>query len=105
MDFLFVCLFQWAKELGYATFNLGLSPLSGVGVHSDDPSVERTLRYIYGSIDRFYNFRGLYSFKEKFLSACFPRHLIYPNAGSLPVFSVAILPVILRSGLLSLLRG
>ncbi len=105
MDFLFVCLFQWAKELGYATFNLGLSPLSGVGEHSDDPAVERTLRYIYGSIDRFYNFRGLHSFKEKFHPAWFPRHLIYPNAGSLPALSVAILRANLGGGLLSLLRG
>src|SRR5258706_461108 len=87
MDFLFVCLFQWAKELGYATFNLGLSPLSGVGEHSDDPAVERTLRYIYGSIDRFYNFRGLHSFKEKFHPAWFPRQPSASRARPKPFFS------------------
>lgn len=31
MDLLFVALLEWAKAQGFATFNLGLSPLAGVG--------------------------------------------------------------------------
>jgi len=91
MDFLFVSLFKWTKENGYATFNLGLSALSGVGEHSDDPTIERALNYIYRNVSRLYNFRGLHAFKEKFHPAWSPRYLIYPNAPSLTAISVALL--------------
>lgn len=104
MDFLFVSLFQWAREQGYATFNLGLSALSGVGEHSQDPIVERTLNLIYQNISRFYNFRGLHSFKEKFHPAWSPRYLIYPGASTLPVISAALLRASLGGGLFSMIR-
>jgi phosphatidylglycerol lysyltransferase len=90
MDFLFVSLFQWAKENGYASFNLGLSALSGVGESSEDPAMERALNYFYRNVSRFYNFRGLHSFKEKFHPTWLPRYLIYPDALSLPAISVAL---------------
>jgi len=90
MDFLFVSLLQWAKENGYAAFNLGLSALSGVGEHSDDPAIERALNYIYRNMSRLYNFRGLHAFKEKFHPTWSPRYLIYPNALDLPAVSVAL---------------
>jgi len=90
MDFLFVSLFQWAKENGYASFNLGLSALSGVGESSDDPAMERALNYIYRNVSRLYNFRGLHSFKEKFHPTWLPRYLIYPDALSLPAISIAL---------------
>lgn len=91
MDFLFVSLFQWAKSQNYATFNLGLSALSGVGEHSDDPVIERTLNYIYRNVNRFYNFRGLHAFKEKFHPSWSSRYLIFPNRASLPSVSVSLL--------------
>jgi len=90
MDFLFVSLFQWAKENGYSSFNLGLSALSGMGERSDDPAIERAMNYIYRNVSRLYNFRGLYTFKEKFHPIWSPRYLIYPNPVSLPAISAAI---------------
>ena len=82
MDFLFASLLQWAKEAGWASFNLGLSPLAGVGEHSNDPILERVFHKIFCHAD-FYNFRGLYSFKEKFHPAWSPRYLVYPGPASL----------------------
>ncbi|RJP48398.1 MAG: DUF2156 domain-containing protein [Anaerolineaceae bacterium] len=38
MDFLFVSLFQWAKEQGFSSFNLGLSAFSGIGENPKDPA-------------------------------------------------------------------
>jgi phosphatidylglycerol lysyltransferase len=90
MDFLFVSLFQWAREQGFVTFNLGLSALSGVGEHSDDPIVERGLNFIYQNVDRFYNFRGLHSFKEKFHPLWSQRYLVYPGMTHLPAISAAL---------------
>jgi phosphatidylglycerol lysyltransferase len=90
MDFLFISLFQWAKENGFSYFNLGLSALSGVGEQQEDPVIERALNYIYRNVSRLYNFRGLYVFKEKFHPEWSPRYLAYPNAVSLPAISVAL---------------
>jgi phosphatidylglycerol lysyltransferase len=104
MDFLFVSLFQWAREQGFATFNLGLSALSGVGEHSDDPIVERALNFIYQNVDRFYNFRGLHSFKEKFHPNWSQRYLVYPNMSNLPAISAAIFRTSFGGGPLALLR-
>lgn len=100
MDFLFVSLFTWAKEQNYASFNLGLSALSGVGEHSDDPVFERALHYIYQNMNRFYNFRGLHAFKEKFHPIWSPRYLVYPGASNLPAVSVSILNANLGGSLL-----
>jgi len=104
MDFLFVSLLQWAHEQGFATFNLGLSALSGVGEHSDDPMVERAMNFIYQNVDRFYNFRGLHSFKEKFHPIWSQRYLIYPNMSNLPAISATIFRASFGGGPLALLR-
>ena len=83
MDFLFISFLLWAKAQGYASFNLGLSALSGVGEKPNDPAVERALRYIYEHVNQFYNFKGLHEFKEKFHPEWSPRYLIYPGPASL----------------------
>jgi phosphatidylglycerol lysyltransferase len=90
MDFLFVSLLQWAKDNGYRSFSLGLSALSGIGEHSNDPAIERALHYIYEHIDQFYNFKGLHAFKSKYHPNWKPRYLIYPNATSLPAITLAM---------------
>ena len=104
MDFLFVSMLMWAKEQKYQTFNLGLSALSGVGEHSDDPLIERALHYIYNNVNRFYNFRGLHAFKEKFHPMWSPRYLIYPGPSSLPSVSIALFRATYGGELLSFLR-
>jgi len=91
MDFLFVALFEWARERGYATFNLGLSSLSGIGEHNEDPAIEKGLHYIYEHVNQFYNFKGLHTFKEKFHPEWSPRYLIYPGAASLPAVAAELL--------------
>jgi phosphatidylglycerol lysyltransferase len=104
MDFFFVSLFQWAGERGFSSFNLGLSALSGVGEHSEDPIVARALNFIYQNVDRFYNFRGLHSFKEKFHPLWSQRYLVYPAMSNLPAISAAIFRASFGRGLFSLMR-
>jgi phosphatidylglycerol lysyltransferase len=104
MDFLFVSLLQWAKEQTFSTFNLGLSALSGVGEDVKDPVIERTLHYIYRNVNRFYNFRGLHSFKEKFHPLWSPRFLVYPGPIDLPAASAALLSANLGGSLFSSFR-
>jgi len=101
MDFLFVSLFLWAKEKGFASFNLGLSAFSGIGEDPKDPAIERTLHYIYANVNRFYNFKGLHSFKEKFHPSWSPRYLVYPGAANLPAVSSSILRANLGGSILN----
>lgn len=83
MEFLFVSMFQWAKDRGYDGFNLGLSALSGVGEKPGDPVIERVMHWAYEHVDQFYNFKGLHNFKEKFHPEWSPRYLIYPGTTNL----------------------
>ncbi len=91
MDFLFVSLFEWAKLQGYATFNLGLSGLAGIGEKPTDPSIERALHYVYEHVNTFYNFKGLHEFKAKYDPSWSPRYLIYPSVASLPAVTIAMM--------------
>lgn len=90
MDFLFVSFFEWAKTQGYDSFNLGLSPLSGVGEQPDDSTVERALHFIYEHINQFYSFKGLHEFKEKFHPQWEPRYFVYPGPASLPAVAMTL---------------
>jgi phosphatidylglycerol lysyltransferase len=84
MEFLFASMLGWAKEKGYETFSLGLSALVGVGEKPDDLRMEQALRAISEYVNRFYNFKGLHTFKDKFHPRWEPRYLVYPTTGSLP---------------------
>lgn len=90
MDFLFVSMFQYAKEKGYQTFNLGLSGMAGVGDSSNDPAIEKAIHFIYRNVNLAYNFRGLHAFKEKFQPEWSPRYLIYPGIQNLPLIAIAV---------------
>lgn len=91
MDYLFTSLFQWAIEQDYSTFNLGLSALSGIGEHPEDPAIERALHYIFEHVNQFYNFKGLHEFKSKFHPIWSPRYLIYPGTANLPLVTIALI--------------
>lgn len=91
MDFLFTSIFQQFKERGYDTFNLGLVALSGVGEKPYSPRLEKALHYLYSHLNQFYNFQGLYAFKEKFKPRWEPRYFIYPSRGALPEVIVALI--------------
>ena len=93
MEFLFVKMLQYAKEKGYSTFSLGLSAIMGVGEKPDDPRVEKALHTIADYVSRFYNFKGLHNFKEKFHPLWQPRYMIYPDAASLPLILNSLLRV------------
>ena len=90
MDYLFASLLQWARERGYETFNLGLSPLAGVGQLQTDPALERAVAYLYGHLNPFYSFQGLHAFKEKFRPQWSPRYLVYAGTAGLPAVVLAL---------------
>ncbi len=93
MEFLFAKMLQWAKANGYETFNLGLSAVVAVGEKPEDPRVEQALHTIAMFVSRFFNFRGLHDFKDKFHPRWEPRYLIFPGSASLPLVLSALLRV------------
>ncbi|MCX5792315.1 MAG: bifunctional lysylphosphatidylglycerol flippase/synthetase MprF [Elusimicrobia bacterium] len=84
MDYLFVKLMLWGKEKGYAGFNLGMAPLSGLQRHALAPLGSRLGSFLYRHGENFYNFQGLRSYKEKFSPDWEPRYLASPGGLALP---------------------
>ena len=91
MDMLFVRLFEWARDSGYASFNLGLSALAGVGEQPDDPAIEKLLQLVFEHGNRFYSFRGLHEYKAKFSPEWQARYLVFESSGDLPAVFSAIM--------------
>jgi phosphatidylglycerol lysyltransferase len=90
VDYLMVNLFGWAREQGYATFNLGLCSFTPSRADVQDPAVDRALRYIYAHISRYHYFKGVQEYTAKFHPAWSPRYLVYPGAANLPRVAYAI---------------
>ncbi|MDQ0176668.1 bifunctional lysylphosphatidylglycerol flippase/synthetase MprF [Bacillus chungangensis] len=85
MDALFINLFQWAKEKGYHTFNIGMAPLSQVGKADTSFFRERIAAIVYENIQYIYRFSGLRRFKEKYHPRWEARYMVYRKYRSLPL--------------------
>jgi phosphatidylglycerol lysyltransferase len=79
MDFLFVNLIQWAKERGYRRFTLGMAPLAGIDGHRLAPAWAKVAALVFRHGERFYGFRGLHGYKEKFAPVWEPRYVAGPR--------------------------
>ncbi|TCP30923.1 phosphatidylglycerol lysyltransferase [Scopulibacillus darangshiensis] len=84
MDALFIQLFQWAKEEGYNTFNMGMAPLSNVGQHQYSFVSERIAAAIFNNVNYMYSFSGLRRFKQKYHPVWKGKYLAYRSTRSLP---------------------
>jgi len=88
MDYLFVELHEYARRQGYRYFNLGISPLGGVGKTRYARPSEKLARLAFEFGNRFYNYKGLRSFKEKFHPEWRSAYLAYPILTPLPMLLV-----------------
>jgi phosphatidylglycerol lysyltransferase len=84
MDFLFVELMLWGAQHGYAQFNLGMAPLSGLETHPLAPLWHRLGTLLYRHGEHFYNFQGLRAYKAKFAPHWQPKYLMAPGGLGLP---------------------
>jgi len=85
MDYLFLKLMLWGREQGYARFNLGMAPFSGLSRHPLGPVWNRFGRFLYAHAEEYYNFNGLRKYKEKFDPDWEPRFIALPGGLGLPV--------------------
>lgn len=95
MDFLFAKTMLHLREEGYRTFNLGMAPLSGIRKRQAAPVWDRFGSAVYDLGERFYNFKGLRAFKQKFNPHWQPRYLAV-SGGTNPF--VALMDVTLLIG-------
>lgn len=89
MDYLMYQTIIQARESGFTTFNLGLSPLYQQGKSS--AWQHKIMNQVFHNFNYFYNFRGLQQFKAKFNPSWEARYLIYPSDSSLPALIYAII--------------
>ncbi|MGO4169751.1 bifunctional lysylphosphatidylglycerol flippase/synthetase MprF [Novosphingobium sp. YAF33] len=75
MDFLFTRLMLWGRQEGYAWFNLGLAPLSGIEARRLAPTWARAAGMLFRHGEAFYGFEGLRNYKEKFAPLWEPRYI------------------------------
>ena len=79
MDYLFVELMLWGQAEGYGRFALGLAPLSGIGGQRMAPTWAKVAALVFRHGERFYGFRGLRAYKEKFQPEWAPRYIAGPG--------------------------
>lgn len=75
MDFLFTRLMQWGRDQGYAWFNLGMAPLSGLEARRLAPLWSKLGALVYEHGNRLYGFEGLRAYKTKFSPLWEPRYV------------------------------
>ncbi|MBA2077034.1 hypothetical protein PCA_00725 [Rhodanobacter sp. PCA2] len=103
MDYLFVELMQWAKAEGYRWFNLGMAPLAGLTSRRQAPLWNRFGALVFGRGERFYNFRGLQRYKDKFDPEWEPRYMAVPGGIALPMI-LANVASLISGGLTGVVR-
>jgi phosphatidylglycerol lysyltransferase len=97
MDFLFARVLLHLQAEGYARFGLGMSPMAGMAERRRAPRWQRIGRLLFEYGERFYNFRGLYSFKDKFQPVWEPRYLAAPG-GAAPLFALIDVAALIGGG-------
>nr|WP_183422311.1 bifunctional lysylphosphatidylglycerol flippase/synthetase MprF [Luteibacter sp. Sphag1AF] len=103
MDFLFIELMVWARAEGYRWFNLGMAPLAGLQNRRAAPLWSRFGAMIFGRGERFYNFRGLHRYKDKFDPEWEPRYIAVAGGIALPL-ALANVASLISGGLSGVVR-
>jgi len=105
MDFLILESIQYFREQGVEEVSFGSAPLANTSDPSERSMHERAVRYVFENLERFYGYKRLFFFKQKYQPCWEPRYLAYPCGTSLLLVGVAIAGVHLTHGFRSLFRG
>lgn len=85
MDYLFVELIQWGRAQGYAAFDFGMAPLSGLDDRPLAPALSRVGRLIFDRGEDLYNFQGVRMYKDKYDPIWQPRYIAAPRKWAIPL--------------------
>ncbi len=75
----------WASKEGFAWFNLGAAPLSGIRSSAVTPLWNQLALTVRGVGERYYNFKGLREFKDWFYPEWEPTYLVSPGGARRPI--------------------
>lgn len=103
MDLLFVRLMEALKQAGFTRLNLGMAPLSGLSDNVRAPLWNRIGHQVFEKGERFYNFKGVKTFKSKFDPEWQPRYLTVGGIG-LPVSAMLDVTLLIGGGLRGVFR-
>lgn len=96
-------IIEHMRDAGYKTLNLGMAPLAGLSTHKKAPLWNHLCDRIFLHGGRFYNFKGVQLFKDKFSPDWQPRYLAVSGRG-MPVISMFDVTMLIGGGLKGLLR-
>lgn len=85
MDFLFVELLKWGLAEGYAAFDFGMAPLSGLDDRPLAPMMSRVGNLLFDRGEELYNFQGVREFKNKWDPLWRPRYIAAPHKWTIPL--------------------
>lgn len=84
MTYFFIQLMLWGRARGFGRFVLGMAPMSGLTRRPLAPLWPRLGALVFEHGERFYNFRGVRAYKDKFHPVWEPRYLAYHGGLALP---------------------
>ncbi|PFO04817.1 lysylphosphatidylglycerol synthetase [Bacillus sp. AFS076308] len=90
IDFFFLSVIDWAVQKGYQRFNMGMAPLSNVGLSKFSFLSEKIAAQIFLHGHFIYQFQGLRKFKEKYTDIWEPKYLAFRRKSSLPFIMAQI---------------
>lgn len=97
MDYLFAQVMLHLQAEGHARFGLGMAPMAGMAERRRAPRWQRLGKLLFEHGDRFYNFRGLFRFKDKFDPEWEPRYLLAAG-GVAPMFAMVDAAALIGGG-------
>lgn len=104
MDFLILEAMQSFRDQGVEEISFGGAPLANTSDPSEHSMHDRSIRFVFENLERFYGYKRLFFFKQKYQPCWEARYLAYPCGTSLLLVGVAIAGVHLTHGFRSLLR-
>ena len=94
MDYMFANIFEYGKENGFEYFNLGLAPLADVGISKHAFLREQVAYQIFVYGNKFYSFRGLKKFKDKYATKWEDRYLAYKKGSSVIITIIQLMKIL-----------
>ncbi len=96
MRYLLVETMLWAKQEGFAYFNLGMVPLAGITGGQEAPIWNQLVTAVRRGGERYYNFQGLREFKAWFYPEWEPSYLVSHGGAKRPLIVTNIASLVSR---------
>ncbi len=105
MDFLILESMESFKAQGVKEVSFGSAPLANLAHPDEHSRHDRAIRFVFEKFDRFYGYKRLFFFKQKYHPCWTARYLAYPRGIPLGLVGLAVAGVHLTHGFRSLFRS